>query len=242
MKIKPLILTKLCALAFISGALYAENASNPLAAVNNTDLRAQYFDVFGSDKEDYWLSGAYMVNPKFKLKYELHYWETDISGKEENGLDEIRIKGIYFPTQGLLCEWKYKLAVGAEWLVSANNEDKGIGTGSDQIAPLAGLAFVKGNTVLVPLVQHFLSYNGPDVSTTSFRFIGIQSLENNYWAKLDAKIPFEWENDNAIPATVEVQFGKMFTSSFGLYADANAGIGGDKPYDWGIGLGVRFVY
>ena len=242
MKIKPLILTKLCALAFSTGALYAENASNPLAAVNYTDIRAQYFDVFGSDKEDYWLSGAYMVNPKFKLKYELHYWKTDITGKEENGLDEIRIKGIYFPTQGLLGEWQYKVAVGAEWIVSANNEDKGIGTGSDQIAPLAGLAFVKGDTVLVPLIQHFISYSGPDVSTTSIRLIAIQSLENNYWVKLDAKIPFEWENDNAIPATAEVQFGKMFTSSFGLYADANAGIGGDKPYDWGIGLGVRFMY
>lgn len=242
MKIKPLILTKLCALAFSSGALYAENASNPLAAVNNTDLRAQYFDVSGSDKEDYWLSGAYMVNPKFKLKYELHYWKTDITGKEENGLDEIRIKGIYFPTQGLLGEWNYKVAVGAEWIVSANNEDKGIGSGSDQIAPLAGLALTKGNTVLVPLIQHFISYDGPNVNTTSFRLIGIQSLENNYWVKLDAKIPFEWENDNAIPATAEVQFGKMFTPSFGLYTDANAGIGGDKPFDWGIGLGVRFVY
>ena len=242
MKIKPLILTKLCAFAFISSALYAENASNPLAAVNNTDVRAQYFDVFGSDREDYWLDGAYMVNSKFKIKYELHYWKTDITGKEEKDFNELRIKGIYFPTQGVLSEWKYKMAVGAEWIVSANNEDKGIGTGSDQIAPLVGLAFVKGNTVLVPLVQHFQSYDGPDISQTAFRLIAIQSLKNNYWTKLDAKVPIDWENGNAIPATAEVQVGKMFSPSFGLYVDGLAGVGGDKPYDWGVGVGVRFAY
>ena len=225
-----------------SATLYAENASNPLAAVNNTDIRAQYFDVSGSDREDYWLDGAYMVNSKFKIKYELHYWKTNVTGTNEKDVNEVRIKGIYFPTQGVLGEWKYKLAVGAEWIVSANNADIGIGSGSDQIAPLVGLALVKGNTVLVPLIQHFQGYDGPDYSTTSVRLIAIQSLENNYWAKLDAKIPFEWENDNAIPATVEVQLGKMLTSSFGLYADALFGVGGDKPYDWGAGVGVRFKY
>ena len=183
-----------------------------------------------------------MVNSKFKIKYELHYWKTNVTGTNEKDVNEVRIKGIYFPTQGVWGEWKYKLAVGAEWIVSANNADIGIGSGSDQIAPLVGLALVKGNTVLVPLIQHFQGYDGPDYSTTSVRLIAIQSLENNYWAKLDAKIPFEWENDNAIPATVEVQLGKMLTSSFGLYADALFGVGGDKPYDWGAGVGVRFNY
>ena len=51
------------------GNVYAENASNPLAAVSNTDLRAQYFDLDGSDRTDYWVDGAYMVTPKLKLKY-----------------------------------------------------------------------------------------------------------------------------------------------------------------------------
>lgn len=55
--------------------------------------------------------------------------------------------------------------------------------------------------VVVPLVQHFLSYDGPDVNTTAFRLIAIQSLANNYWGKLDAKAPVEWDNDNALPAT-----------------------------------------
>ena len=50
-----------------------ENASNPLAAVSNTDLRFQYIDLGGSHLKDLWVDGAYMVAPKLKVKYELHY-------------------------------------------------------------------------------------------------------------------------------------------------------------------------
>ena len=84
------------------------------------------------------------------------------------------------------------------------NEDKGIGSGSDQIGPLVGVAMVRGDTVLVPLVQNFVDIDGPDVNTTAFRLIAIQSLPNKFWGKLDAIAPVDWENDNEIPATFEV--------------------------------------
>lgn len=58
-----------------------ENASNPLAAVNNTDIRLQYFDLDGPERWDFWVAdGAYMLTPKLKLKYELHYCDTDVTG------------------------------------------------------------------------------------------------------------------------------------------------------------------
>jgi hypothetical protein len=40
-----------------------------------TDWRLpnQFFDLNGSDRSDYWVDGAYMITPKLKLKYELHY-------------------------------------------------------------------------------------------------------------------------------------------------------------------------
>jgi hypothetical protein len=220
----------------------AENASNPLASVDNTDFRYQYFDLDGSDRSDYWVDGAYMLTPKLKLKYELHYWDTDVTGSSESDFETFHLKPIYFPAQGEWGSWKYKLAVGAEWIVGFGNEDQGIGSGSDQIAPLVGVALVKGDLVVIPLVQHFVSYDGPDVSTTAFRLIAIQSYPDNYWGKLDAKVPIEWDNDNAVPATAEAQFGKMFTPAFGAYVDGLAGIGGDRPYDWGVGVGLRFNY
>jgi len=247
-KLKLIGVAAACAMALTLvagiGNAYGENASNPLAAVDNTDLRAQYFDLDGSDRTDYWVDGAYMLTPKLKLKYELHYWDTDVTGSSESDWESLHLKSIYFPEQWV-GKWgtsKYKWAVGAEWIVDFGNEDEGIGAGSDQIAPFVGVALVRGGTVLVPLVQHFVEYDGPDVNQTAFRLIAIQSLPNNFWGKLDAKVPVDWENDNAVPASAEVQLGRMFTPSFGAYVDGLLGIGGDRPYDWGVGVSVRFNY
>jgi hypothetical protein len=115
------------------------------------------------------------------------------------------------------------------------------GSGSDQIAPLVGLSLVKGDLVVVPLVQHFVEYDGLAVNQTAIRVIAIQSLPNAFWAKLDTIVPFDWENDR-IPATLEIQGGRMMSSALGLYVDVLAGIGGDRPYDWGVGLGMRIAY
>jgi hypothetical protein len=40
-----------------------ENASNPLEAVDNTALRWQYFDLDGSDRNDFYDDGSYMQPP-----------------------------------------------------------------------------------------------------------------------------------------------------------------------------------
>ena len=93
----------------------------------------------------------------------------------------------------------------------------------------------------VSLVQHFVEYDGPEVNQTAIRLIAIQSLPADFWGKLGAKIPLDWENDT-IPATAKLQLGKMFTPSFGTYVDSLLGIGIDRPYDWGVGLGIRFNY
>jgi hypothetical protein len=62
------------------------------------------------------------------------------------------------------------------------------------------------------------------------------------WLKLDAKVPIDWENDQEIPAVAELQFGKSINKIVGVYVDGLVGIGTDRPYDWGVGLGVRFNY
>ena len=167
--------------ACVSGAYGEENASNPLAAINNTDLRAQSFDLGGPELKEYWVDGAYMATPKLKLKYELHYWDTDVTGASESDWESIHIKPIYFPTEGDWGDGQYRSAVGVELIVGAGNEGKGIESGSEQIAPLAALSLSRGNTVLIPLVQHFVNLNGPDVNMTAFRLIGIQSLPKQYW-------------------------------------------------------------
>ena len=223
-----------------------DNASNPLAKVRNTDLRVQYYELDDnndSERINYEVNGSVMATPQLKIKYEAHYWDTDITGRSEQGMEKVSLKGIYLGKDQRSGSLGYRTAIGLEWVKDFDNDDKGIGGGSDLISPFIGLSLqFESGLVLVPLVQHFVEYSGDEVNTTAFRLIGIKAFEGGYWLKLDAKVPVDWENDNEIPANAELQWGKMFNPAFGVFADGFVGVGDDKPYDWGVGLGARFVY
>ena len=138
----------------------------------------------------------------------------------------------------------YRLAVGLDWIVDLGDEDKAIGgTDTDIIAPFVGLAMgYESGLTLIPLVQHFTEYTGDDVSQTAFRLIAMRPLPDKAWMKFDGKLPVDWENDEEIPATFEFQYGKFQREGFATYVDLLAGIGSDRPYDWGAGVGLRFTY
>ncbi|MEH6592807.1 MAG: hypothetical protein V7746_21245, partial [Halioglobus sp.] len=224
-------------------ALPQENASSPLSKVRNTDVKLRYFDVEGADRLDYAVEGAMMLSPKLKFRYEARYWETDITGKDTSGMESARAKGIYFPGEGKWGNTPYRLAVGAEVKVHFDNEDKGIGQDSNTLLPFIGAALIlRPGTTLIPLLQHELDFDGEDVNVTSFRLLALQTLPNDTWFKLDAILAVDWENDRETPSFAELQYGHQFTPTFGVYAEGMVGIGGYKPYDWGLGMGIRFVY
>ena len=243
------MLTCACTLLLSSSLVAAaeqrseENASNPLSKGRYTDLRWQYLDKEAGHVNDFSVEGAFMAYDKLKLKYELHYWETNVTGRSQNIWESALVKGIYFPAEGLQGNMSYRLAVGADWIVDLGEQDKGIGSGADQFAPFFGVAFgLQGGTQLIPLVQQFLSYSGEDVNTTAFRLIALQTLPEKAWLKLDAKVSVDWEHDNAVPVNAELQLGKHFNRTLALYADGLVGIGSDRPYNWGVGIGLRFKY
>ncbi len=181
-----------------------------------------------------------MFSPTLKFKYELHYLNTDLSGSSESDWESVRIKLIHFMdrTHG---DRPYRLAIGLEWIKDLGDTDKSIGSGSDQIAPLVGVALKYREAMVIPLVQHFQSYNGEDVSQTAARLIAMQPLPKKSWAKLDLKVPYDWENET-VPASVEMQLGRSFSPELGFYVDGLVGLGSDRAFDWGIGLGLRFNY
>jgi hypothetical protein len=230
-------------LLYMQSVIAEENPSNPLSKGMNTDIRAQYFDLrHGSDATDYFVDGAFMATDKLKIKYELHYVDTNVTGKSEQDWESFHLKGIYFPREGKWGDTPYRTAVGLEWIQSFDNADKGIGLDSDVISPFCGVAIqASADLTLIPLVQHYVEYSGDEVSLTAARLIGLWKLSQGYWGKLDAKLPYDWDNEIA-PASAEVQFGRMFNPRFGLYLEGLAGIGDDRAYDWGAGIGLRFIY
>jgi len=177
---------------------------------------------------------------------ELHYNFTDATGSNENDFERLVLKPIYFPSQTKLNEdWGLKTAVGLDWSIEFNNEDKGIGVGADTIAPFVGVALnhAPSSLVLIPLLQHFVNYrsNDTDVNLTSLRLIAIRPFGKGYWGKLDAKIPYDWESENWLP-TAEVQLGYNINETFAVFVEALIGVGKDRPYDGGGGLGLRLKY
>ena len=164
-----------------------ENASNPLASVTNTDLRLKYLDLTNDlgRVNDLFVDGAFMVNPKLKIKYELHYWETNVTGTSQSGLETAVLKTIYFPKQGVLDNGtKYKVAIGLDLIVDFGNHDKGIGLGADQVGPFVGIALsMPSGLTLIPLTQQFLSVSGEDVNITAARVIALQPLPRQMWPK-----------------------------------------------------------
>ena len=222
-----------------------ENASNPLAAVSSTDLRWLYLDLSGDGLRlnDYFVDGAFMVNPKLKVKYELHYWDTNISGSSEQGLESALVKMIYFPRDGIFSGGtKYRVAVGVDYIHDLGDTEKGIGFGANQIGPFAGIALsLKSGMSVIPLLQHYTSISGTDINLTALRVIALQSFNNTWWLKADAKLPYDWENET-VPATAEFQLGNNLSDSKAFYVEGLIGLGSDRPYDWGVGLGLRFKY
>jgi hypothetical protein len=223
----------------------SENASNPLAAVNNTDLRWQYSDLTTNEAHlnDYFIDGAVMLSPKLKFKYELHYWDTNVSGSSQSDWESALVKLIYFPRQGVFSGGtKYRVAVGIDYIHDLGDLTKGIGFGADQVGPFAGLALaLESGWTVIPLLQHYTSISGVDVNLTAARLIALQSFGDGWWLKLDAKLPYDWEN-NTIPAEAEIQTGKNINTRVALYVDGRVGLGSDRLYDWGVGLGLRFNY
>ncbi|MEH6584619.1 MAG: hypothetical protein V7754_22010 [Halioglobus sp.] len=238
-------LLAICLLPFCGTASGGENASNPLAAVSNTDVRWQYLksDEASARLNDVFVDGAVMATEKLKIKYELHYWETNLTGRSEHDWESASVKAIYFPTEGVLeSGTTYRLATGVDYIYDFDNTDKGIGMGTDQIAPFVGVALnLESGATIIPLLQHFEGVGGGDVSITSARVIAIQPLAERRWLKFDIRVPYDWDNE-VVPAEGEIQFGDYFAESVALYLDGKFGIGSDRLYDWGVGVGIRFSY
>jgi len=222
-----------------------ENASNPLAAVNNVDVRWQGTFADAGEKYDFFIDGSHMLMPKLKLKYELHYNINNFTGSSQSSFEKLVIKPIYFPYQSRINKsWAMKVAVGFDLIFDLGAQSKAIGAGANQFAPFGGFAFSHSPSglVLIPLVQHFLSVSGgTDISTTSLRLIVIKPFGKGYWAKVDVKVPYDWENQ-IWPVTAEVQVGYNINKKWAVYVEVLVGIGSDRPYNAGVGLGLRFKY
>lgn len=224
------------------------SASNPLSTTSSIDLKWTRLNTNdGADTDNYWIKGSWGYSKKAKLSYEITYAETrNPDGTTQTGIDNLSLKPIFFLNKGTVGEWQYGLATGFEVVLDFAEVDastgliEGYGSGSNLISPLFGVSFSKGNTTLVPLIQHYWSFSGPDVNTTGARLIAIQKFEKGWWAKGDIIVPYDW-NTSSVFGTAEVELGKMISQSVGIYGSLITGFA-DSSLDNGTSINIRFVY
>lgn len=225
-------------------------ASNPTAAVNFQDVKLRYFDLTeGNEESVLEAEGSYVFSPAFKLVHEVNGTRTNRSGEWETDFRELSLKPIYLhPIKPFGI--KAKFALGVEWLKDLGKFRDGTGTGTDQIAPLIGVGWLPtDDDFVITLVQYFHSYdeNGgaEDVRTTGPRLIYVRKLLLiKGWGKVDLKTSIDHEDDNDFTQTLEFQLGTMVSDRIGVYGETFVGdsVLDTNAYDWGIGIGLRFLY
>ena len=225
-------------------------ASDPTASVNFQDIRYRYFDLEDSNhKNSFEAEGSYVFNPRLKLTHKLIGVETDVTGKSEADFSELSLKPIFLTPMrpfGI----NAKLALGVEWVKDLGNFDKGTGSGTDQIAPLAGIGWLPTEKdFVITLVQYFHSYDedsgAPEVNKTGPRLIYIRSLPSiKGWAKIDFKGVIDHEDGDDFTETMELQLGKMITPTVGIYGELLLGdtVFDTNAYEIGGGVALRIVF
>ena len=225
-------------------------ASDPTASVNFQDIRYRYFDLEGSShKNSFEAEGSYVFHPRLKLSHKLIGVETDVTDKSEADLSELSLKPIFL-TPIRPFGIKAKLALGVEWLIDLGDFDKGTGSGTDQIAPLAGIGWLlTENDFVITLVQYFHSYDedsgASQVNQTGPRLIYIRRLPAiKGWVKVDFKGVIDHEDGNNFTETLELQLGKMITPRAGIYGELLLGdtVFDTNAYKIGGGVALRIAY
>ena len=225
-------------------------ASDPTSSVNSQDFKYQYIDLTTGAKDHIFeAEGSYAFNPRFKISHKLNGVHTNRIGTYETDFKELTLRPILL-TPGELFGFKTKYALGVEWLKDLGDFNSGTGSGSDKIAPLAGIAWVVSpKDTVITLAQYFHSYREDtgvaDVRQTGPRIIWLHSFpEIKSWLRVDWKGLINHEADDEFSSTLELQFGKMIRPKFGIYGELLLGndVFDTDAYDIGFSLAARILY
>ena len=137
------------------------------------------------------------------------------------------------------------IAPGVEaFFDTATNDALGNG---NQLAPVIFAVFpgVMGKASLfAPGYQYGFNVGGDTVSRSQIDLYLVWMLaQGKNWLILDPQIILDHENSKEL-GTVEAEWGFMIAPQQGIsaYARPGIGVGADRPYDWNLEFGLKFVW
>lgn len=224
--------------------------SNPAALLRFQDVRYRYFD-HDDDRESrkFEAQGAFTPFPRFKITHALQTIRTRREGDSNADLSNFTL-GATMTRDAHFVNRDARYFVGAQWSKDLGDVDTGTGTGSDVLAPFAGVTWLPtAEDFLVAMIQHHRSYRrddgAPKVRTTTPRLIYIRGLRFlNGWSTFNLAGQFDHLDNEKFSPTLEMEIGTMLTSQVGFYGEIFVGdaVFETEAYNAGVGLALRIVY
>jgi hypothetical protein len=124
-----------------------------------------------------------------------------------------------------------------------------LGNNANVLAPVLFAVFpgvLGGQSLFAPGYQYLFDISGDDtkVSRSQIDLYFVWLLgKGAHWLIVDPQVVIDHENKQE-PALVEVEWGYMIAPSVGAstYLRPGAGIGSDKPYEWNLEFGFKYVW
>ena len=193
------------------------------------------------------VEGSYVFHPTFKVSYDANYWRTNVTGDNESGWADFRIRPVYYPKTRVQQNLIYRTAVGMDFRYDAGNFDKGIGTGDDVLGVFAGLQLLFSRVERLSIIGAFRKSldSEPQTEThqTELNLLGIRSIPSfDAWIAADLGMVFSHAKNNDSTSTFRFQIGKLFTPKLGTYFEALFPIAGQDVFDHAFRLTLRLQY
>jgi hypothetical protein len=191
------------------------------------------------------------MGSKFGMRVRARYanLSLDIPGVEPtdvSGIGDFDMRLLYLPHVGN----KFILATGLEAFFDTASNDA-LGSGKTSLGPTVIGVFpnlLGKGSLFAPAYQYVFDVAGSDdradISRSQLDLYLVWVLaKGKNWLIVDPQVIFDHEN-KVEPMLVEVEWGFMIAPSAGVsgYMRPGAGLGSDKPYDWNLEAGFKFVW
>jgi len=173
--------------------------------------------------------------------------DTPVPGNfDVSGIGDFDARLLYLPYVGS----KTIIAAGLEVFFDTASNDA-LGSGKTSLGPtLIGVfpGLLGEKSLFAPAYQYVFDVAGADdradISRSQLDLYFVWTLAGSKnWLIVDPQVIIDHENDRT-PALVETEWGFMIAPSVGIsgWVRPGFGIGSDKPYDWNLEAGVKFVW
>jgi len=230
-----------------------KSGTNPINFQNDLRLYNEYQD-FGNGDTGNVTTFEYrtpFADGEWQYRIRVPYQSLNFTSAglpiDEIGLGDINMRLLTVPY--LNAETGQALALGVEaWFPTAS--DDLLGKDNVVIGPQVFYAFFNPFGIdkagLFPGYQHAFSVGGKnradDVHESRFDLFFLKQWpEQQVYLLLNPQYVVDWRNDKQ-GGVADAEFGYVFKSGFGVYGRPGIGFGVDKPLNWNLEVGIKYVY